>query len=73
MYSKDISDLEIIGYLDNIYYQKGASFTYEYTHDYDVNQSDVHKTSHELKLAYIELNPTISYKATDKLSLNFKF
>ena len=54
-----------------IYSQKGASFTYEYTHDYDVNQSDVHKTSHELKLAYIELNPTISYKATDKLSLNF--
>ena len=54
-----------------IYSQKGASFTYEYTHNYDVNQSDVHNTSHELKLAYVELNPTISYKATDKLALNF--
>ncbi|MBC8510668.1 MAG: PorT family protein [Cryomorphaceae bacterium] len=54
-----------------IYSQKGASFTYEYTHDYDPNQSDVHNTSNELKLAYVELNPTISYKATDKLALNF--
>ena len=54
-----------------IYSQKGASFTYEYTHDYDANQSDVHNTSNKLKLAYVEVNPTISYKATDKLSLNF--
>jgi long-subunit fatty acid transport protein len=54
-----------------IYSQKGASFTYEYTHDYDPNQSDVHNTSNELKLAYVELNPTISYKATNKLALNF--
>ena len=54
-----------------IYSQKGASFTYEYRHNYDPNQSDVHNTSHELKLAYVELNPTISYKATNKLSLNF--
>ena len=54
-----------------IYSQKGASFTYEYTHNYDVNESDVHKTSHELKLAYIEFSPNISYKATDKFALNF--
>jgi len=54
-----------------IYSQKGASFSYEYTHDYDPNQSDVHNTSHELKLTYVGLNPTISYKATDKLALNF--
>ena len=54
-----------------IYSQKGASFTYEYTHNYDPNQSDAHNTSHELKLAYVELNPTISYKATNKLALNF--
>ena len=53
------------------YSQKGADFTYEYTHNYDVNQSDIHNTSHELKLAYIELSPTISYKASDKISLNF--
>ena len=54
-----------------IYSQKGVSFTYEYTHHYDVNQKDVHNTSHELKLGYIELNPTISFKASDKLALNF--
>ena len=54
-----------------IYSQKDASFTYEYTHNYDPNQNDVHNTSHDLKLAYVELNPTISFKATDKLALNF--
>ena len=54
-----------------IYSQKGASFTYEYTHTYDVNQIDVHNTSHELKLPYLELNPTFSYKASDKIALNF--
>ena len=54
-----------------IYSQKGADFTYEYSHTYDVNQIDVHNTSHEIKLAYIELNPTLSYKASDKFSLNF--
>jgi long-subunit fatty acid transport protein len=54
-----------------IYSQKGASFTYEYTHDYEVSERDVHNTSNELKLAYVELNPTISYKSTDKLALNF--
>ena len=54
-----------------IYSQKGASFTYEYTHDYEVSERDIHNTSHELKLAYVEVNPTISYKATDKLALNF--
>ena len=54
-----------------IYSQKGASFTYEYTHEYELNEKDIHNTSHELKLAYLEINPTISYKATDKLALNF--
>ena len=54
-----------------IYTQKGASFTYSYIHDYEVNHRDLHSTSHELKLAYTELNPTISYKNSTKLSLNF--
>ena len=54
-----------------IYTQKGATFTYSYTHDYTVNQRHSHSTSHELKLAYVELNSTISYKAATKLSLNF--
>ena len=54
-----------------VYSQKGADFTYSYTHDYGVNQRDLHTTSHELKLAYVELNPNISYKHSTKLSLNF--
>ena len=56
-----------------IYTQKGASFDYDFIHDYPINQGerDEHNTTNELKLAYIELNPTISYKASDKLSLNF--
>ena len=54
-----------------IYSQKGASFTYEYKHSFDPNQIDVHNTSNELKLAYVEVSPTISYKANDKFSLNF--
>jgi long-subunit fatty acid transport protein len=55
-----------------IYAQKGAAFTYSYTHNnYIDNEKDLHSTSHELKLAYVELNPTISYKTSTKLSLNF--
>tara|TARA_B100000795_G_scaffold231428_1_gene189267 strand:- start:362 stop:1084 length:723 start_codon:yes stop_codon:yes gene_type:complete len=54
-----------------IYSQKGASFTYNYTHEYEVNEIDIHNTSHELRLAYLEINPTLSYKASDKLALNF--
>jgi len=54
-----------------VYAQKGASFDYDFTHDYDVNQRDEHNTTNKLKLAYIELNPTISYKASYKLALNF--
>ncbi|MEC7646329.1 MAG: porin family protein [Bacteroidota bacterium] len=54
-----------------IYIQKGAAFTYSYIHDYGINQRDLHNTSHELKLDYIELNSTISYKTANKLSLNF--
>ena len=54
-----------------IYTQKGGSFTYNYQHDYQVNERDLHKTEHELKLTYIELNPTVSHKANEKISLNF--
>ena len=55
-----------------IYTQKGGSFTYNYQHDYQVNERDLHKTENELKLTYIELNPTVSYKANEKISLNFE-
>ena len=60
-----------------LYVQKGASFNYDYKHKWDsislnnVNNLDEYATTNSLKLAYIELNPTISYKASDKLALNF--
>lgn len=53
-----------------IYCQKGANFTYSYVHDYAINERDLHISSHELKLAYIELNPTVSYKSSSGISLN---
>ena len=54
-----------------LYSQKGASFNYAFTHDYEINQRDEYKTTNPLTLSYVELNPTISYKANDKLALNF--
>ena len=54
-----------------LYSQKGASFNYAFTHDHELNQRDEYKTTNQLTLSYVELNPTISYKATDKLALNF--
>jgi long-subunit fatty acid transport protein len=54
-----------------LYSQKGASFNYAFTHDYELNQRDEYKTTNQLTLSYVELNPTISYKANDKLALNF--
>tara|TARA_B100001250_G_scaffold376562_1_gene364918 strand:- start:3289 stop:4002 length:714 start_codon:yes stop_codon:yes gene_type:complete len=55
---------------DLIYSQKGASFNYNYTHNYAVNERDLHKSNQEIRLAYLEINPNVSYKRTDKLSLN---
>jgi long-subunit fatty acid transport protein len=54
-----------------LYSQKGASFNYAFTHDYEINQRDGYKTTNQVTLSYVELNPTISYKVTDKLALNF--
>jgi long-subunit fatty acid transport protein len=62
---------------DLLYVQKGASFNYDYKHKWDsislnnVNNLDEYATTNSLKLAYVELNPTISYKSSDKLALNF--
>jgi len=53
-----------------IYSQKGTSFNYNYTHNYDINNRYNYSTKNVLKLAYVELNPTISYKANDKIALN---
>jgi len=60
-----------------LYIQKGASFNYDFTHKWDsigtnqTNNEDKYATTNSLKLAYVELNPTIIYKASDKLALNF--
>ena len=60
-----------------LYVQKGASFDYDYNHKWDststnnTNKLDSYATTNSLKLAYIELNTTISYKASDKLAVNF--
>jgi hypothetical protein len=53
-----------------LYSQKGASFDYKFTHDY-MGQRDEYATTNQLTLSYVELNPTISFKTSDKLSLNF--
>ena len=58
-----------------LYSQKGASFNYEFTHSYAMlgseGEKDEYATTNQLTLSYVELNPTISFKASDKLSLNF--
>ena len=54
-----------------LYSQKGASFDYKFTHDYEPSQRDTFNTTNQLTLSYVELNPTISFKASDKLALNF--
>jgi long-subunit fatty acid transport protein len=53
-----------------LYSQEGASFNYDYTHDYNTNSRDEYTTTNDLSLSYVKLNPTVSYKASDKLSLN---
>ena len=54
-----------------LYSQKGASFDYDFSHDYELNTIDYYSTTTQLTLSYVELNPTISFKASDKLALNF--
>jgi len=54
-----------------LYSQKGASFNYNFTHDYPDNQRAEYATTNTLVLSYIELNPTFSFKASDKIALNF--
>ena len=53
-----------------LYSQKGASFDYNFKHQYG-NELFPYKTTNQLTLSYVELNPTISFKASDKLALNF--
>ena len=53
-----------------LYSQEGASFNYNYIHDYNTNSRDEYTTTNDLSLSCVKLNPTVSYKASDKLSLN---
>jgi long-subunit fatty acid transport protein len=53
-----------------VFTQKGSSFTYDYTYNYPVNQRDEYIATSTLNLSYLELNTTISYKASDKIALN---
>ena len=54
-----------------LYSQKGASFNYNLTYDYPDNQRAEYATSNQIVLSYAELNPTFSFKASDKIALNF--
>jgi len=60
-----------------LYAQKGVAFNYDYKHRWDsilindLNNIDEYSTTNSVDLGYIVLNPTISYKATDNLALNF--
>ena len=54
-----------------LYSQKGASFTYDFTHDYPVDKRAEYATTNQLILSYVELSPTFSFNASNKLALNF--
>ena len=54
-----------------LYSQRGGKFEYEFTHNYEVNERDQYETNNQLTLSYVEVNPTISFKASNKLALNF--
>ena len=53
-----------------VYSQKGISFEYDYTQDYNTNNRQDYSTENNLSLTYVEVNPIISYKANNKFSLN---
>ena len=56
---------------DLIYVQKGVDFAYDYTYNYPPNNGkDRYTTTNSLKLTYVELSPTFSYRASDKIALN---
>ena len=54
-----------------IYTQKSASFTYNYTHNYNINSRDQYLSDNTISITYVEFNPIISYKTNDKIALNF--
>ena len=53
-----------------VYTQKGSSFTFDYTYNYPINQRDEYVATSNINLSYVELNATISYKASDKIAMN---
>ena len=53
-----------------LYSQKGVKFDYDYKVDIDTTRFEF-TTTNNLVLTYIVLNPDISYRANEKISLNF--
>ena len=54
-----------------LYAQKGSPFSYNFIHDYTVNERTEYEIENTLVLSYLQLNPTLSFKANDYLALNF--
>ena len=55
-----------------LFTQKNSTFNFIYFHDYPpFNDRDEYSTTNILKLSYLDLNPTLSYRAIEKVSLNF--
>lgn len=53
-----------------LYAQKGVKFDYDYKFDVDTTRY-TYATNNNLVLTYIALNPDISYRANEKIALNF--
>ena len=53
-----------------LFNQRTASFKYDFTHDYLINQRDQYEVNNKITLSYTTLNPTVSFKPSNKISLN---
>ena len=54
-----------------LYTERGGSFNFNYVHDYaPLNSRDEYSTENTLKLSYVDFNPTLSFKTSEKLALN---
>lgn len=53
-----------------LYTQKGASFIYNLTHDYAVNQRKEFINTSQITLSYAQLNTSVTFKASEKIAIN---
>ena len=53
-----------------LFTQRGASFNYNFSNDYPINQRDEYEVNNKITLSYATLNPTVSFKPSNKLALN---